>query len=104
MVGGMPQSGQQSWLLNLLAAQQGLGPGMLPMGSSGVAPQGYQGDKFGGIQQSGMFPGLPSQAALLIQQLQQAQNAGVSCFQKYCQAIAAFQKVGMPELFDKSRL
>ena len=56
---------------------------MLHMGPNAFA-QAYQGGKFGGLQANGMQPNLPSQAAMLIQQLQQSQNAGrlpfYSCF------------------------
>lgn len=76
MNGMQPPQGQHSWLLNLLAAQQSLRPGMLQMGPNAFPHPGYQGSKFGQMQQPGAFPGLPSQAAMLIQQLQQSQNAG----------------------------
>lgn len=76
LLGGIqPQAPQHSWLLNLLAAQQSLRPGMLHMGPNAFV-QAYQGGKLAGTQQNGMQPNLPSQAALLIQQLQQSQNAG----------------------------
>ena len=76
LLGGIqPQAPQNSWLLNLLAAQQSLRPAMLHMGPGAFA-QAYQGGKFGGVQQPGMQPNLPNQAAMLIQQLQQSQNAG----------------------------
>ena len=73
--GIQPQAPQNSWLLNLLAAQQSLRPAMLHMGPNAFA-QAYQGGKFPGVQPNGMPPSLPSQAAMLIQQLQQSQNAG----------------------------
>ena len=79
LISGMqPQQSQHSWLLNLLAAQQSIRPAMLQMGPNAFGPQGFQAGKLGHLPNGAMIPGLPNQAALLIQQLQQSQNGGRS--------------------------
>ena len=81
--GMQPQAPQNSWLLNILTAQQSLRPSILQAAPNMFAQQGYQGDKYGNIQAPGGLQHIPHQAAFLIQQLQQSQAQGQSYSYSY---------------------
>ena len=83
LIGGMqPQPPQNSWLLNILAAQQTLHPNMLQMLPNPFAQQAFP--QSNGFLQGQQPLAMANSAAMLAQQLQQPHKTGVDILLQQC--------------------